>query len=428
MLVLPTATMFTVYQKKRIRSKYIILPIPFSSLNMSLQSIPVKRSAGGHARNSKANTPSLLENGPVQDGVASVMHVIASESSIGNIASNTSNCPRSPVPSHTAGGLAGDISPSSTLVCLETSGGIMSPTDVTNSESQSSPISRVSCSKGANRSKFMTNVPVNVRTSLVTSEATSPELAVGNAHASPGSNRSRFMSNCQPLKVCCDLSTIGVHNSSVRFSFEAIVLVVYPASKSPDRRQVQLIDARGSTGITIWGENVHLFSSATVGQVAKFSKLSLVFNNGKKMLSMSRDSSVVFPNTIAVPTEESKWWKDLLLHQPLRIIDVHDCAEDTVINVSGILGLMWTDTKKVKDQNKDLLNIRLTDRTGFVDVRSWSHSEAEFAAFVEQPILLRRVRVTSFAGIKILELLDGSGTQLRDEFDGYDDLLQYWQE
>jgi hypothetical protein len=252
--------------------------------------------------------------------------------------------------------------------------------------------------------------------------------AVGNAPASPGSNRSRFMSNCQPLKVCCDLSTIGVHNASVRFSFEAIVLVVYPASKSPDRRHVQLIDARGSTGITIWGENVHLFSSLTVGQVAKFSKLSLVFSNGKKMLSMSRDSSVVFPNTIAVPTEESKWWKDLLLQQPLRIIDVHDCAEDTVINVSGILGLMWTETKKVKDQNKDLLNIRLTDRTGFVDVRSWSHSETEFASFLEQPILLRRVRVTSFAGIKILELLDGSGTQIRDEFDGYDDLLQYWQE
>ena len=246
--------------------------------------------------------------------------------------------------------------------------------------------------------------------------------------ASPGQNRNRFMANCQPLQVCCDLNMIGVHNPATRFSFQAIVLVVYPANKSPERRHVQLIDSRGSAGITIWGEHIHMFTSSSVGQVIKFTKLSLVMNNGKKMLSMGRDSTVNFLNTIAVPTEESKWWRSLLQKRPLSIIDVHDCTDDDIINVAGIVGLLSTETKKVKDQNRDLLCIRLTDRTGFVDVRSWTHCEAEFVNFMEHPLLLNRVRVTSYAGVKILELLDGSGTQLVDQFDGALDLKQYWQE
>jgi hypothetical protein len=112
----------------------------------------------------------------------------------------------------------------------------------------------------------------------------------------------------------------------------------------------------------------------------------------------------------------------------LSIIDVHDCTDDEIINVAGIVGLLSTETKKVKDQNRDLLCVRLTDRTGFVDVRSWTHCEAEFVNFLEQPLLLNRVRVTSYAGVKILELLDGSGTQLVDQFDGALDLKHYWQE
>lgn len=253
-------------------------------------------------------------------------------------------------------------------------------------------------------------------------------IAVCKTPLSPGSNRQRFMENCQPLQVCCDLATVGMHNSSVRFSFTAIVLVVYPETKSPDRRHIQLIDQRGSTGLTIWNDSVRLFSQSSVGQVVKFTKLCMVSNNGKKALSMGRDSTVSFINTVAVPTEESKWWKSLLLCKPLRIIDVHDCNDDVVINVAGIVGLIYTERKRVKDQDRDLLCIRMTDMTGFIDVRSWTHNEHEFAHFLEQPMLLQRVRVCSFAGMKTLELLAGSGTVIKDDFDGKPELQQYWTE
>jgi hypothetical protein len=111
-----------------------------------------------------------------------------------------------------------------------------------------------------------------------------------------------------------------------------------------------------------------------------------------------------------------------------RIIDVHDVEDNAIVTVSGIVGVLSTDTKKVKNSTKDLLNIRITDRTGCIDIRSWNHSEAELSHLIEKPVLFQRVRVTSFSGTKILELLEGAGTEIRTQFDGTDDLLAYWAE
>ena len=90
--------------------------------------------------------------------------------------------------------------------------------------------------------------------------------------------------------------------------------------------------------------------------------------------------------------------------------------------------MLSSETKRVRSDNKDLMNMRLTDRTGWVDVRSWNHTESEFRAFLEKPLLLQRVRVTSFAGLKICELIDGNGTVVTSTFDGHKDLEDYWQE
>jgi hypothetical protein len=246
--------------------------------------------------------------------------------------------------------------------------------------------------------------------------------------ASPGNNRNRFMANCQPLQVSCDLSSVGLHNNSMRFSFTAIVLIVYPPCEKPERRHIQLIDSRGSTGLTVWGPHVALFSSSSVGQVIKFSKLSMIMYNGKKGLSMCRDTTISIQSALSIASEEAKWWSNVLQKAPVRIIDIHDLNEECVVNVAGIIGSLSTEIKRVRNVDKELLCIRLTDRSGFVDMRSWSHSEAEFSSFLERPLLIRRVRVTSFGGLKILELLEGSGTVLVPEFTGAADLALYWQE
>jgi hypothetical protein len=346
---------------------------------MSGLPLPVSKRIGGAvsaARNGKKATASLFENEPVQEGVIlDNLHVAATATAV--------------------------LVPDSATV----SGGQQHVAD----------------SSVVNTSPLVAN-----RDTIITDARNADAVCAAPAPASPGSNRDRFMAHCQPMQVSCDLATVGMHNTSVRFSFQAVVLIVYPATSGPDRRHIQLIDRRGSTGITVWNDNVRLFSSDSVGQVVKFTKLSIVCPNGKKSLSMGRDSTVTFMN--GVPSEESKWWSSLLLQPHLRIIDVHDAEDDAVINVAGIVGMLSTERKRVRDQDRDLLCIRLTDRTGFVDIRSWSHCESEFATFVEKPLLLRRVRVTSFAGMKVLELLAGPGTLLVDEFDGKVDLEKYWSE
>jgi DNA polymerase III alpha subunit len=153
----------------------------------------------------------------------------------------------------------------------------------------------------------------------------------------------------------------------------------------------------------------------------------MVHHNGKKALSMGRDTTAVFVAS-TTPTEEIKWWNSLLSARVKRIIDIHDCEDDSVVNVAGIVGMLSSETKRVKSETKDLMTMRLTDRTGWVDVRSWNHSESEFSAFLEKPLLLQRVRVTSFAGLKICELIDGNGTVVSSSFEGRNDLEDYWQE
>jgi hypothetical protein len=90
---------------------------------------------------------------------------------------------------------------------------------------------------------------------------------------------------------------------------------------------------------------------------------------------------------------------------------------------------VFTDAQsQVKNSEKSLLCMRITDRTGCIDVRSWCHSQDEFARFQERPVLFKRVRVTSFGGMKILELLDAGGTVATENFAGAADLRQYWLE
>jgi hypothetical protein len=246
-----------------------------------------------------------------------------------------------------------------------------------------------------------------------------------NLLMSPGSNRQRFMASCQPLKVCCDLRNVGLHAAGVRFSFQAVVFVVYPASEKPDRRHVLLVDQFGCTGLTVWGAHVPLFTFATVGTVVKFTKLGMVVHNGKKALSMGKDTTIVFmPSSCS--TEESKWWQSFSDQPFKRIIDIHDCEDNDIVNVAGIVGSLTSETKRVRSDNKDLMNMRLTDSSGYIDVRSWNHSEEEFKAFLEKPLLLQRVRVTSFAGIKVLEMLDGNGTAVVPQFVGAEELAKYW--
>ena len=246
------------------------------------------------------------------------------------------------------------------------------------------------------------------------------------APMSPASNRDRFRSALMPAQVTCDLSTANT-DPGLRFSFQGIVLVIFPASQSPIRRHVLIGDGRGVVGVTVWNAHVAAFSVSTVGQMVRMTKVSLSSYNGTRGISLNKESTLTFG-------EDNDhfahvWWQELPSRRPLQAIDFAEAQDNTVVNVAGILGSVHVESKTVRSDAKELLTLRLVDRTGIIQIRSWNHVASEFSAKLDQPIMISRVRVSSFGGMKIGELLDGTGSIVhQDQFSGSVDLAKFWSE
>ena len=244
---------------------------------------------------------------------------------------------------------------------------------------------------------------------------------------SPQSNRDKYIALASPVKMNCSLSTLGLTSPNARFDFQAVVLVAYPACQNPARRHVTLVDATGATGITVWANHVAMFDVSSVGQVVKFTNLTVSTHNGKRSLAMARDSAIKFLGEPELSRAiEKKWWDGLLESPPLSISNARDMNDDMIVSVSGILFSVQTETKKVRDELKDLVSVRLADSTGHLDVRTWNYDSEYFRSFLEKPVLVQRVRITSFAGTKVAEMLDGAGTTLSSNFAGSVDLAKFW--
>jgi hypothetical protein len=243
---------------------------------------------------------------------------------------------------------------------------------------------------------------------------------------SPATNRDRFRASLMPAQITCDLSCVTV-DPGHRFTFQGIVLVVFPSSANPVRRHVLVGDGRGVVGITVWNAHVNTFSSESVGQLLVVTKVSIVVHNGTRGITLNKESGVSF-NTLA-DHFASSWWLSIPKQPALSAILFCDQKENAVVNVAGILGSVSVEQKTVRSDARDLVTIKLVDRTGITTLRTWNHNGDTFLPYVDSPVMFQRVRVTSFASMKTGELFDGSGTViLKDNFDGAADLKVFWSE
>jgi hypothetical protein len=80
----------------------------------------------------------------------------------------------------------------------------------------------------------------------------------------------------------------------------------------------------------------------------------------------------------------------------------------------------------VNGVEKYLTCIHLVDSSGRLDIRSWNHCIHDFRQYTDRPVMIKRVRVTSFAGTKLCEILDGSGSLIETEFPGKVALAKFW--
>jgi hypothetical protein len=242
---------------------------------------------------------------------------------------------------------------------------------------------------------------------------------------SPLSNRERFMAGFTPLRTCCNLDLCRAP-AGTKLNLSAICIAVFPATTNPDRRYVQLADNTGVVGVTVWNANVHKFGDNSVGSLVTLQKAVISAHQGKKQLTLARDSVVKVGGD--EKHEAITWWTSLLHQHPKSCGAVHDKSENSMISVAGILGRVSSETKIVHSQERLLTCLHLVDATGKLDVRSWNHAPDSFLDFVDRPILIQRAKVVSFAGNKLCELLDSSGSIIVTEFPGKNELMRFWSE
>jgi len=269
------------------------------------------------------------------------------------------------------------------------------------------------------------DTPVSPRGAVLECESPRVESAtvVPVAHSSPCSNRDRFLQGFTPARTCCNLDLCRAPAGS-KFNLSAICIAVFPPSKNPDRRYVTLADSTGSVGVTVWNENVAKFGNSAVGKLVSLQKVVIISHHGKKQLSMARDSIV------ATECDDNQdvmvWWKSLLLPAPKTCGQVHDTADGNIISISGVCGRVSHEIKMVNCVERTITCVHVVDFSGKLDVKSWNHPPSLFASYVDKPVLIKRVKVSSFAGTKHCELLDGDASIFETSFDGMRELAKFW--
>lgn len=251
-------------------------------------------------------------------------------------------------------------------------------------------------------------------------------VVVQSENPSPASNRERFRASQMPSQVTCDLSTVSIE-PGFRFTFQGIVLVVFPAASNPMRRHVLVGDGRGVVGLTVWNAHVNSFSSDSIGQLLVVTKVSVVVHNGTRGITLNKESCVQF-NSLA-DHFATIWWQSIPASPAVSAILLTDQKDNSVVNVSGIVGSVSTEQKTVRSDARDLVTIKLVDRTGIITVRTWNHHSDMFLPLIDTAVTFRRVRVSSFASQKSCELFDGNGSIIeKAPFPGSEDLVKFWSE
>lgn len=240
---------------------------------------------------------------------------------------------------------------------------------------------------------------------------------------SPSTNRSRFLTGVQPVRVCCNLDLMK-STAGAKIAITAICIAVFPASKNPDRRYIQLADQYGSAGLTVWNTNVSLFGTPSVGKLVTCKRLVVQSHNGKRCLTMARDSTIEIED--AGEHSVMDWWQGLLKSRVLNTIEAHDAVENSIISLSGVVGQITEESKIVGLVTRVLTTLHIVDATGKFTIRTWNHIARGFQLYIDKPVTVQRVRVTTYAGDKLAELLDGNGSVIITDFPGCSKLEDWW--
>jgi hypothetical protein len=217
----------------------------------------------------------------------------------------------------------------------------------------------------------------------------------------------------------------------VKLNLVAIVIATFPVQLGPpSRRHIMLCDAHGVTGLTVWHGDVHKFPREVLGGVVTVLRASVSVYQGKKSLVLNKDSSIEVDAVTTHKTPTAQWWQSLADMRPLPLPDAVVAADNSIISVFGVLAFVANETKEVNGQLRRISTVHLASQTAKFQLRGWDLDEAFMSAIIRLQdcvVAVRRVRVTSFADVKLGEILD---SPLGTVFSPFEDpaLSRFWVE
>ena len=261
---------------------------------------------------------------------------------------------------------------------------------------------------------------ISAQSDAVNAGGAAPQMAAGSANASlvaaagggapptsPGRNRLQFLAAMTPQHMNCDLSN-AVVGLGVKHNLECIIIAIFPVQNGPPaRRHIMVRDQHGTTGITVWHHDVNKFPKAVLGAVLLITGASVSLYQGKKNLVLNKESTVVVNST--TPSPLATWWAGLADMSPLPLPAAITAAENSIINVFGVLGFCSQDTKEVNGTLRQVSSIYLVSQTAKLQLRGWDLEADTYAHILrlqDKVVKVLRIRITSYAESKIGEIMD----------------------
>jgi hypothetical protein len=228
--------------------------------------------------------------------------------------------------------------------------------------------------------------------------------------------------------MTCDLRS-AIVGLGIKHNLEAIVIAVFPTQKGPPaRKHILIMDSFGVTGVTVWNGDVHKFSKDVLGGVINITRASVASYQGKKNLVLSKES-VVSVST-AGQCAMADWWNSLTSHPPLQLAAALIAADNSVINIFGVVAFVSSETKDVNGQSRIVTSVHMASQTAKFQLRGWdmdADTVQRWESLRDQVVQVLRVRVTCFADNKIGEILDSpTGTSVKSFHDAA--LERHWAE
>jgi hypothetical protein len=248
------------------------------------------------------------------------------------------------------------------------------------------------------------------------------------APASPGRNRQLFLASVTPQHMTCDLRS-AVVGLGIKHNLVAIVVAVFPTQQGPPaRKHILIMDSFGVTGVTVWNGDVHKFSKNVLGGVINITRASVASYQGKKNLVLSKESVVTV--STAGQCAMADWWNSLTAQPPLQLPAALIAADNSVINIFGVVAFVSSETKEVNGQPRIVTSVHLASQTARFQLRGWDLDAdvvQRWESLRDQVVQVLRIRVTCFADNKIGEILDSpTGTSVKTFHDPA--LERFWAE